>query len=194
MRFFNRHFFIGVACGIILIIVLIPLGGYIAYQLWVKPGMETGAGLGIGLSPPPFPGASLERIDYGWSVRTLDGLKVSLSQFKGRPIYLNFWATWCAPCVAEMPSIENLYRSLENEDVVFLLVSDESQETVRAFVEKERFTFPVYLRGEDLPEVFVSAGLPTTFIADRDGTIVFRHIGAAQWDHESTVSFLRALM
>jgi thiol-disulfide isomerase/thioredoxin len=194
MRFFNKYFFLGLASGVILVILLIPLGGYLAYQLWLKSTLEEAAGMHASLPPPPFPDSSYGQMDYSGSVRALNGTEVQLSDFKGKPIYLNLWATWCQPCVAEMPSIENLYLSLKNEEVVFLVVSDENEETVQDFIENRQFTLPVYLSGEHLPEVFRPTGLPTTFIVDRSGTIVFKHVGAARWDHESSLGFLRALL
>ena len=117
-----------------------------------------------------------------------------LSQFKGKVVFMNFWATWCRPCGAEKPTIQNLYNYLKNEDVVFLLISNEKKETVQAFVEKRKFTFPVYLYKDDLPNVLKSPGIPATFILDRDGVIVFKHVGLAKWDDESCWSFLRGLM
>ena len=186
MGFFNKHYFIGLASGVLLSFVIVLLGTLLVFHFWFDPGTY--------LPVPPFPDSSHGQMDYTWSVRTLEGTEVSLSSFRGKPIYLNFWATWCTPCVLEMPSIQNLYDALKSEEVVFLVVSDEEEETVRSFIEEQEFTLPVYLYRGDLPEVLRWSALPTTLIVDGTGRIVFRHMGAAQWDHDSSLNFLRGLM
>lgn len=186
MRFFNKYFFSGLASGVLLTILIVPLATHLAIRMWLDPSAF--------LPLPPFSDSYYGPMDYGWSVRTLDGTQISLSDFRGKPIYLNFWATWCAPCIAEMPSIQNLYDVLKNEEVVFLVVSDETAETVRAFMEERQFTLPAYLSMGDLPEALRSKALPTTFIIDSGGNVVFKHTGAAQWDDDSSVDFLRSLM
>jgi thiol-disulfide isomerase/thioredoxin len=190
MSLFSRNFCLGLASGIVLTLVLIPLAGYIAFQLFLKPSAPEI--LEARLRPPDLPG-SYGQIDYDWSVRTLDGEKIVLSQFKGKPIFLNFWATWCRPCVAEMPSIQNLYDSLEGSGVAFIMVSQEEEETLREFVQTTGYTFPVYRSDKYLPEVFHARGVPITFISDNTGGIVAKHYGSAQWDHDSCVTFIRDL-
>lgn len=193
MRFFNKYFFIGLGSGAVLTIALIFLAGYLLFMR-TMPSPEK---LEAMLRPPEFPSdqqvSVYEQTDR-WSIRTLEGTEVGLSQFKGKVVFLNFWATWCKPCVTEMSSIQNLYDYLKDEDVVFLLISKEKKETVQNFVEKKQFNFPVYLCADDLPNVFKSRGIPATFILDRDGVIVFKHVGSAKWDDESCRSFLRGLM
>lgn len=151
----------------------------------------------ITLSPPQFPEPSelstIGTADYSWSYRTLDGKEIMFSDSKGKVIFINFWATWCGPCKAEMPNIQSLYDSLKNKDIVFILVSDEDEETVRKFLDKSQYTFPVYLRDKELPEVFETRGIPATFIISRGGNVVFKHVGAAKWDDESSLSFIRSL-
>lgn len=194
MRFFNKYFFIGLATGVALTIAVIFAGGYIL----IKTMSEDAEKMEAMLSAPNFPPSSQTsiygQIHYGWTIRTLEGREIPLSEFKDKVIFINFWATWCKPCVVEMPSIQTLYDSLKSEAVAFLLISDENEETVRKFLEEKRFTFPVYLRSKELPTVFKTRGIPATFILSRDGTVVFKHVGSAKWDDESSVSFLRGLM
>ena len=186
MRFFNKYYFFGLASGVLLTLLIVPLATHLALRMRLNPGAF--------LSPPSFSDSYYGPMDYGWSVRTLDGTEISLSDFRGKPIYLNFWATWCTPCIAEMPSIQNLYDVLKNEKVVFLVVSDETAETVRTFMEERQFTLPAFLAMGDLPEVLRPRGLPTTFIIDPGGNVVFKHTGAVRWDDDSSVNFLRNLM
>jgi thiol-disulfide isomerase/thioredoxin len=110
-------------------------------------------------------------------------------------VFLNFWATWCPPCVGEMPSIQRLYDTLKDEEgVVFVCVSDEEPDTVRKFVEEKGYTFPVYTMEGERPEDFRGRGIPTTFILSQDGKISFRHIGSAKWDDQSSIDFIKNLL
>ena len=111
MRFFNKYFFIGLGSGAVLTIALIFLAGYILFMR-TMPSPEKIEAI---LRPPEFPNdqqvSVYEQTDR-WSIRTLEGAEVGLSQFKGKVVFLNFWATWCKPCINEMPSIQNLYDYL----------------------------------------------------------------------------------
>ena len=150
------------------------------------------------LKPPRFPDAdpvSAYEQAGQWSLMTLEGAVVPLSQFDGKVVFLNFWSTYCQPCIAEMPNIENLYDSLKEDEVVFLLASHQKEETVQKFMEKNPHSFPVYVYDpEALPDVFTLQGIPTTFILDRQGMVVFKYRGAAKWDDESCISFVRDLL
>jgi thiol-disulfide isomerase/thioredoxin len=144
----------------------------------------------------PSDDAGLERLgtaDYRWRLRTLDGRDVSLEDFRGRVVFLNLWATWCPPCVAELASIQALHDSLAGSGVAFLLVSPETRDAVQPFVRRRRLTAPVYLELQPLPAAFDLRALPTTYVVARDGAIVLRHRGAADWDTDAVRRFLRAL-
>lgn len=190
MRFFNKYYFLGLGSGVALTFFLLFL-----FAIILIPSPEDMEAM---LEPPDFPNSSQVPVygqtDFLWSVQNLEEMEIPLSQFEGKIVFINFWATWCGPCVSEMPSIQNLYDSLKDEDLSFLLISDEDGETVRDFMEKKQFSFPVYLRGPDVPIVFESDAIPTTFIIDRDGRIVLKHVGSAKWDDESTLHFLRSLL
>jgi len=190
MRFFNKYFFIGLGTGVVLTIALTVAVMYILSKIMSEE-------IEVRLQSPEFPNqpkiAAYGQADYRWSVLTLDSVETPLSQFRGKVVFLNFWATWCQPCVAEMPSIQSLYDSLKNENVAFLLISDEDENTVRRFMEK-RFTVPVYLQKGEPPSLFRTDVIPATFILDCNGGLVFKHVGSAKWDGEPTVRFLRQLM
>lgn len=115
----------------------------------------------------------------------LSGKAVSLKDFKGKVVLLNFWATICAPCVAEMPSLNNLYESLKADGLVVIAVAiDSNDKPVREFVANKRIAFPVLLDREK--EVFfdnyAGPSLPASFIIDRDGRIIEKYSGAKEWD------------
>ena len=94
---------------------------------------------GMGLQEVKFHSIDSERdhgpFDYDWTVRTLDGVEVPMEEFRGKVIFLNQWATWCMPCVMEMPSIDKLYSSIDPQEVAFVLVTDEDAEEVRDFLD-----------------------------------------------------------
>ncbi len=115
----------------------------------------------------------------GFTLRGLDQKNVQLGQFRGKPVMLNFWATWCAPCSAEMPNIEKAYEQHSDGDVVILAVNqNESAEQVSGYADLYRLHFPILLddHGEVGNKYRVQA-LPTTIFIDRTGTIREIHIG-----------------
>ncbi len=115
----------------------------------------------------------------------INGKKVSLSDFKDKVVLLNFWATWCGPCKAEMPSLNNLSTTFKNEGFVVLAISiDPSDKPVRSFVLEKGITFPVLMDPDkevyfDLYAIFA---LPTSFLIDRNGIIVEKIMGDREWD------------
>jgi thiol-disulfide isomerase/thioredoxin len=130
--------------------------------------------------------------DYNWQLTSLDGRTLSFSEFQNKVVFLNVWATWCGPCVAEMPAIQRLHDAVSADGIALVLVSDEDAAEVRDFVRAGNFTFPVYL-SKALPAVFESEGIPATFVVSREGRVVLSHLGAAAWDSAACQSFLRAL-
>ena len=116
----------------------------------------------------------------------LDGAPVRLADFKGRVVVLNFWATWCAPCVREMPSLDRLQAALEDRDLAVLAVSIDrgGAKVIRPFAKRlglERLGLYHDPKGA-LFKAFGVTGLPTTFLIDRRGQIVGAYPGAAEWD------------
>ena len=155
------------------------------------------AGNDAGLSPPSFPNnlSPLGKMTLSGHVLTsTEGTQFLLSELEGKVVFLGFWATWCPPCKAEMPSVQNLYNAMKAEkDVVFLMVSNEGIQTVRNFMKKNRYDFPVWLADSSLPSSLKVEAIPSTFIIDRKGNIVFAHTGAARWDDASCADFLKKL-
>lgn len=127
----------------------------------------------------------LSDMDYQWILANGQGTPFYLSDLYEQVIFLNFWATWCPPCVAELPEIQKAYEKYGNE-VVFILVTNQQPEVVEAFMEKHGYNLPVFYPGTAIPQVFESRSIPTTFIISRDGKIVTRKTGAANWDSRAT--------
>jgi thiol-disulfide isomerase/thioredoxin len=146
--------------------------------------------LGGRLEPPPLPVA---RWDLDMSAEDLEGHVRHFSEFSGRVLILNFWATWCAPCVAEMPSLARLEERTSDLGVALACVSNEAGGKVREFVARRDLRVPIYILGDGVPDCFQVRAIPATFVLDKKGTIVLRHLGAAAWDHEDVVAFVRGL-
>jgi thiol-disulfide isomerase/thioredoxin len=130
--------------------------------------------------------------DFRWRLKTLEGTSISLEAFRGRVLFINMWATWCGPCVQELASIQALVESMKDSGVAFLLVSPEDPEPVQRFLRVHGYDLPAYLEVQEMPPAFGLRALPTTFVVDRQGRIVLRHRGAADWDQDAVRSFLLA--
>ena len=132
---------------------------------------------------------------YNYALYTADGQRTSLQEFEGKTIFLNFWATWCPPCIAEMPSINNLYSELaDDEDIVFVMLSlDENPEVAKAFIERKEFNLPIYFPASGRPGVYNSTAIPTTYVISPKGEIVMQKRGMANYDTDSFKEFLLEL-
>ncbi len=137
----------------------------------------------------------LKNEDYEMAFQNLDGVSVDISKLKGKVIFLNFWATWCPPCIAEMPNIQKLYdKYKDNSDVAFFMVSNQKQKTVKDFIEDKGYTFPVYINSFSLPKVFEYSSIPTTFVISKDGKIVIRETGAEDWSSKAMYDIMDKLL
>jgi len=128
----------------------------------------------------------------------LSGDSVSMADLRGKVVFLNIWATWCAPCREEMPSMEKLYQHLhDNKGFVMLAVSQdtESRDEVVAYVKKHGYHFDVLLDPKNaVAEAYKVSGVPETFIIDRDGRIVAHHSGAFDWSQPAIRDALEELL
>ncbi len=150
-----------------------------------------------GIVSNPAYSLSNENLAPTFELKDLEGKKVSLNDYKGRVIILNFWATWCAPCRAEMPSLEGLYRSFKDKGLVVIGVSvDSSERTVSSFVRGKGLSFPILLDKEKEVafDSYGVVGLPVTFIIDRSGVIVEKVFGERQWDSEEIKRKIKKLL
>ena len=117
-----------------------------------------------------------------FSLQTLDGEMVKLSDFEGKKVILNFWATWCKPCREEMPDLQSIYAQ-RDDDVVILAVNMDAQNDVKGFIDSYSVTFPVLLDEEDeVADTYQIISLPTTYFIDEDGKIVQKHLGQITYE------------
>ncbi len=119
--------------------------------------------------------------DYNWNLEQLNSEEINFSQSKGKVIVVNFWATWCPPCVAEMPSFQKLYNDY-GDKVDFYFVTSEKVEKIEKFIEKNNYTFPIYIQTSNAPKTLKSNVLPTTYLISKSGEIVIEEEGVADWN------------
>lgn len=131
---------------------------------------------------------------YELSLVTLDGRPENLENFRGKTIFLNLWATWCAPCLAEMPYIESLYQDVKDENIEIVAISTDDQvEVARRFIEAKGYTFPVYRVVGQMPQQYASRSLPSTYVISPDGKMATVHFGMANYNTRGFKSFLRGM-
>ena len=118
-----------------------------------------------------------------------------LTEFSGQVILINFWATWCAPCRAEMPGMERIYREMKKDGFTILAVNVlESAEQVEPFVKELGLTFPILLDEEgQVSRLYRAFTLPMTFLLDRHGMVVGRALGDREWDSPEAKRLIRAI-
>lgn len=138
-----------------------------------------------------LPERAQKAADYDLTLVSFSGEIINLSQFRGKTIFLNFWASWCPPCIAELPSIHSLYKKVNKNDVVFLLVSlDNNYSKARQFILNKGFSFPVFIPLGDFPRAYRVSSVPTTFVISPNGKIVAMKEGMADYDTENFRNFL----
>lgn len=131
--------------------------------------------------------------DYNWQLMDENGQIFNFNEAKGKVVVINFWATWCPPCIAEMPSLEKLYHAY-HEDVIFLFVSNENQQVISKFKQKHAYQFKVYSAMTAYPKDFEVSSIPRTFVIDKDGAIVFDKTGAANWYSDKVIKVMDDLL
>ena len=126
-------------------------------------------------------------------LKTLEGKQVSLNSFEGKVVILNFWASWCGPCKAEMPSIESLYNKTKDLNIVILAVNlGESESTVKSYIDSNNFSFTVLLdTDKTVGTEYGVRSIPTTYILDKNGMAVAGKLGSYEWDNNKIISLLK---
>jgi thiol-disulfide isomerase/thioredoxin len=142
-----------------------------------SPGAELPEGVPLQRFVEPVPAPAVVLSD-------LEGRPLTLEQFRGTLVFVNFWATWCVPCRQEMPALERLHAAYEQRGLVMLAVNFKESETeIRRFVRELRLDMTVALdRDGSASRRFRVLGLPVSLLIDRDGRILWKAIGAREWD------------
>ncbi|MCG9972165.1 TlpA family protein disulfide reductase [Christiangramia crocea] len=130
---------------------------------------------------------------FDLQLRDEEGNIVALTDFKGKVIFMNFWATWCPPCVAEMPAIDRLHQEMGDEVAFVMLSMDQNFEKAVSFKERKDYGLPIYELASQLPAMYRSTALPTTYVIDADGKLALTHKGMADYDTDEFKKFLKSL-
>ena len=134
----------------------------------------------------------LEAIQLKTLFVDLDNKLVDLTQYKGKRIVLNYWATWCGPCIKEMPGLKKAEEILENHNYTFLLVSDETIDKISEFKTNRSFDFN-FLKSAKSIEALGIYSLPTSYIFDENGKKIETFVGTIAWDSEQIIEKLKKI-
>jgi thiol-disulfide isomerase/thioredoxin len=132
---------------------------------------------------------ALSDSDFLFRFESMEGKTMTLADYRGEILFINFWATWCPPCRAEMPSIQRLYDEYQDK-IKFLLITGEDFEPVNEYKTKFNYTFPILFQRSNLPPSFNVTAIPHTYLINREGNILMSKTGAAKWDSKEFMEFL----
>ncbi len=122
----------------------------------------------------------------------LNGGVIEMQQFKGKALFINFWATWCGPCLEEMPSIGAAIKKMKNQDIEFLFASDDGIDEIADFKSSHDYPFN-YVRANNTVQLNITI-LPTTYIFNKHGKLVFNEVGTRNWDDRENIDLLLNLI
>ena len=178
--------------GVFIILVLIVFFNPSTKALFIRGLMQ------VGLFQPDISqpiktadNASLPKISF----QNAEGKMLNLRDQKGKVIFMNFWATWCPPCLAEMPSINELHEKLKgNQNIIFIMVDADHDFTKSVpFMKLHQYMLPLYEANDEIPESILGGSIPTTVIFNKNGQIVFRHEGAGDYSGSQVTNYLLKL-
>lgn len=136
--------------------------------------------------------APLSDASLNWNLTDMSGHAITLKELTGKVIFLNCWSTWCGPCTAEMPNIIKL-REQMNDNVVFVFAAHESATTVKKYLDRKEWAIPAYVYQTNPGNELHFGSLPSTFIIDKNGTVVHRSSGVKKWNTQETINLLNGL-
>ncbi len=145
----------------------------------------------MGKAPKSAKEYTPKAIDF--TLSDINGQPYTLSDHKGKLIFLNFWATWCPPCKAEMPSMQKVHDESDKDKFIILAVNvGEPEGSVRKFVETYKYTFPVLIdEGAKVSLKYRAYGIPLTYVIDQKGEIIARISGAREWDWQDLKRYIK---
>jgi thiol-disulfide isomerase/thioredoxin len=128
-------------------------------------------------------GPMLTKSTYNMPLETAKGKQVQLKKYKGKVLFVNIWASWCPPCIAEMPTIKTLYNKVKDHgNIKFVLISlDEKKKDAVSFMNDKDFPMPYYFPTSGIPSVFQSSYIPSTYVISKDGKIIYEHGGMSNY-------------
>ena len=131
-----------------------------------------------------------------FSFTNSQGIVTSTASLKGKVVFINFWASWCPPCRAEMPSLNELYNKLKDDDrFVFLFINeDDDNMKAKQYLDKSRYDIPLFRRSGNVPPEIFNGTLPTSVVLNKEGKIVFHHTGMAGYNTDHFIQQLKELL
>ncbi|MDT0691550.1 TlpA disulfide reductase family protein [Salegentibacter sp. F188] len=175
--------------NIILIVIILAL---LIPQ--IRKPLQIFANKAFAFSPSVTDEEDREQIaSYDWVLEKNNKERVDFSEYKDEVIIVNYWATWCPPCIAEMPSFQQLYDDY-GDKVAFFFISGEDHETTTNFLKRKRYSFPSYRMLTTDPKPLDGFTLPTTYLIDKEGNIIIKKVGAADWNSASMRNTLDELL
>lgn len=159
----------------------------------------------VGLFQPDIPNLSKDpsaadfsaaQNEANVSFENPNGETVQLASLKGKVVFINFWATWCPPCIAEMPTIQTLYSEFkDHQEVLFMMVDvDDKRDKSQEFMDKRKFDLPIYTPVSSIPSSYLGGAIPTTIVLDKQGKIVFKHEGMGDFSNAEFKTFIKQLI
>jgi len=140
---------------------------------------------------------SSQEVAPDFTLKSLQGENLRLDEYKGQVVLINFWATWCATCKVEMPSMEKVYRKFKDQGLEMLTISvDKDQSLIAPFMKEYNLTFPVLLdpESETAKKTYKTTGVPETFIVNKQGIIVHKSIGPRDWASNDAMAAFKQLV
>ena len=154
-------------------------------------GFLQGLVLKTGIIQPSIEAEDKVAADYNFTLVDESGKSIPFRTYENKVVFVNFWATWCPPCVAEMPDIQDLYEEMHGKNVEFVLISlDDEFQKAKDFVKRKEFDFPIFKLASPLPSVYSSQAIPTTYVISPDGEIVVTKSGMAKYNTNKFREFL----
>lgn len=187
LKFFKKNWQNLIFFSFILIILFVPQAKALVLQGLMKAGLFSPK-LELTESPPT---SDLSGITFSNS----KGQLLHLSDLKGKVILINFWATWCPPCRAEMPGLNTLYNTFKDDkDIVFIFADADGDLAKSAkFMQRHNYNLPLYKIESNLPTQIFESTLPTTVIFDKQGRLSFKHEGMTDYADKKFIDFLNKL-
>lgn len=174
-----------------LVIIFVPA----AKALMIRGLMEIGLFSADVKAPSAANEAALSNDLSGIRFKDRSGKEVDLGSLKGKVIFLNFWATWCPPCLAEMPAVNKLHNQFANDSGVVFILVDADSDFLKAqqYMDRKGYKLPVYNAVSSIPEAIFKGSLPTTVVFDKRGRVSYNEVGAANYASEKFIAFIKKL-
>lgn len=129
--------------------------------------------------------------DFSLNLINSKGEQVAMEELRGKVIFMNVWATWCPPCIAEMPGINKLYKDVDKENVAFIMLSvDQDFQKAIDYNNRKGYDFEVYKTTGGMPQMYNSQSIPTTYVIDSEGNLVLTHMGMGDYNTKDFKKFL----